>query len=167
MSKRKARAQRNYTEAGNSNVLYHYTCVEHLKAIVSSGYLKLTSSEILMPDGTIETELRNKTFHPVVWLTDLASAENMGLVGSEYDKKAVRFTIRKRSYMKKWSEWEPQKEMKSKWKEAFVYNKNWESWHISEQIIPFEDILKVENILDGTVYFEQRNGAIKVFNFPM
>lgn len=143
------------TSTGSTEVLYHYSCKERLFEILSSGYLKLTCSDIIMPDGTQRTELKAAAYHPVVWLTDSLSAENMGLDGSAYNKKAIRFTVRKTADMKKWSEWEPQKEMNARWKSAYRKNRNWSSWYVSEQAIPLADVLKIENVLDGTIYLDR------------
>ena len=140
---------------GTTEVLYHYTCLEHLPKILISGYLKLTCSDIIMPDGTQETELKAAAYHPVVWLTDSLSAENMSLDGSVYNKKAIRFTVRKTADMKKWTKWEPQKEMDREWKMNYCERSNWDSWYVSEQIIPLADVLKIENVLDGTIYLDR------------
>lgn len=156
-----------YDATQDVKILYHYTSVEQLPWIGYSGYLKLTSSDLIMPDETIETELKNKVYRPVVWLTDSLSAEKMGLDGSLYNKKAVRITIQGKPDIVKWEYWEPIKEMKPEWKRAYCKDRNWKSWYVSEQIITFEDILKVENILDGTIYFERVDGKITVYNFPL
>lgn len=83
-----------------NNVLFHYTCMYHLPAIFSSGYLKLTDSNLIAPDGTWETELRSKAFKPVVWLTDSESPENLGLEGSAKDKYEVKITVARKDSMK-------------------------------------------------------------------
>lgn len=145
------------TSTGSTEVLYHYSCKERLFEILSSGYLKLTCSDIIMPDGTLEAELKAAAYHPVVWLTDSLSAEKMGLDGCAYNKKAIRFTVRKTADMEKWTEWEPQWEMRHEWKQAYCKGLNWKSWYISEKAILFDDILKVENLVDGTVYFERED----------
>lgn len=166
MSKRKDRAARirkenNMTEATvrlevpfTGEVLYHYTCVEHLPSIFNNGYLKLTCSDLIAPDGTLETELRCAAFKPVVWLTDSLSPKHMGLDGSVFDKKAIRITVIKKDYMKRWSTWEPLKLMKRRWRDAYCKKMNWLSWYVSEEEITFSDILKIENCNDGTVYYE-------------
>ena len=53
------------TSTGSTEVLYHYSCKERLFEILSSGYLKLTCSDIIMPDGTLEAELKAAAYHPV------------------------------------------------------------------------------------------------------
>ena len=165
MSKRKDRAARNRNHSVNSNmgnkrispvseVLYHYTCVYHLPAIFSTGYLKLTDSNLIAPDGTWETELRSKAYKPVVWLTDSESPDRLGLDGSGAEKKEVKITVARKHYMKYWRAWEPQKEMPKWWKAAFTDGYNASSWYVSERAISFRDILKIENRYDGTVYYE-------------
>lgn len=170
MSKRKDRVAKNRNNSVNgsmertksrfpSGVLYHYTCVYHLPAIFSAGYLKLTDSNLIAPDGTIETELRSKTYKPVVWLTDSESPDRLGLDGSAADKKEVTITVARKPYMKYWKSWEPQKEMPKWWKESFTKGYNVSSWYVSERVISFRDILKIENRYDGTVYYEAVNLA--------
>ena len=170
MSKRKDRAARTRNNSvinsmerteipSSSGVLYHYTCVYHLSAIFSTGYLKLTDSNLIAPDGTWETELRSKSYKPVVWLTDSESPDRLGLDGSAADKKEVKITVARKPYMKYWKAWEPQREMPKWWKEAFTSGYHASSWYVSERVIPFDDILKIENRYDGTVYYESERLA--------
>lgn len=166
MSKRKDRAakirkENNITEAivrlevpFTGEVLYHYTCAYHLSAIFSSGYLKLTSSDIIPPDGTLETEMKAKVYKPVVWLTDSKEPIGQGLEGSAADKKEIKITVAKKDYMEPWTSWKPQKKMPNWWKKAYCKKQNPSSWYVSEEIVPFTDILKIENRYDGTVYYE-------------
>lgn len=139
-----------------NNVLFHYTCTCHLTAIFQSGFLKLTDSNLIAPDGTWETEFRSRTYKPVVWLTDDNSPENQGLSDL---KKEIKITVARRDYMKYWKTWKPRKEMPTWWRKAFCRGMNESSWYVSEQIIPFSDILKIENRLDGTVYYEAEKEA--------
>lgn len=71
MSKRKDKALRiiqMVSRAGkqgtgfNGAVLYHYTSFYYLPKILASGYLKLTESNLIAPDGTWETELKSKKY---------------------------------------------------------------------------------------------------------
>ena len=91
MSKRKIRVTRE------NNVLYHFTSVYHAIAIVDSGYLKLTESNLVSPDGTWQTELKSKNYKPVVWLTDSEVPEGLGLSSCPM-KKRVRITVAKTGY---------------------------------------------------------------------
>lgn len=170
MSKRKDRVARNRNNLVNSSmertkktsfseVLYHYTCVYHLPAIFSTGYLKLTDSNLIAPDGTWETELRSKSYKPVVWLTDSESPDRLGLDSSAADKKEVKITVARKPYMKYWRVWEPQREMPKWWRDAFTSGYNASSWYVSERVIPFGDILKIENRYDGIVYYESEKLA--------
>ena len=134
-------------------VLYHFTCKEHLEEILSSQYLKLTDSNIITPDGTLETERRSQAYKPVVWLTDSEYSNNIGLEGSVVDKTEIKITVLKKDYMVRWEDWGPQKEMEKAWRRRFCRNQKISSWYISEQIIPFSDILRIENRYDGTVYY--------------
>lgn len=142
-----------------NNVLFHYTCKEHLPKILKAGYLKLTDSCIIPPDGTLETELRCRAYKPVVWLTDSDCPDHLGLAGSCFDKTEIKITVARRSSMKYWKCWKPQKEMPKWWKDAFCKGMNCTSWYVSEEIIPLSSILKIENRYDGTVYYEAEKAA--------
>lgn len=78
-------SKRKITVTRENNVLYHFTSVYHAIAIVDSGYLKLTESNLVSPDGTWQTELKSKNYKPVVWLTDSKVPEGLGL--SSYPMK--------------------------------------------------------------------------------
>jgi len=143
-------------KAMTNSVLFHYTCIYHLPAILQSGFLKLTDSNLIAPDGTLETELRSKSYKPVVWLTDSNSPEKMGLNDI---KMEVKITVARRDYMKYWKAWEPRKEMPLWWRKTFCQGMNVSSWYVSERVVPFSDILKIENRYDGTVYYEAEERA--------
>lgn len=156
MSNRKARAMRHFVK--DETVLYHYTSKEHVEKIMSDGFLKLTCSNVLMPDGTAAKEKLCAEYKPVVWLTDSLSSKDMGVDGSFFDKTEIRIIVKKKDSMIKWSDWEPQKTMNTKWKNDLCRNCNWESWYISEEPVQMEDILKIENLTTKkTIYQAEKN----------
>jgi len=87
--------------------IYHFTCPYLLPSILKSGYLTLTDSNF---------SFERAGMFPVVWLTDLPKPDNMGLLfdsnmPDDLNKTHIRFTIRKRPYMKRWDEWSVSKGM--------------------------------------------------------
>lgn len=139
-------------------VLFHYTCKFHLPEIFKSGYLKLTDSNLIPPDGTLLTEIASKKYKPVVWLTDSDATDGHGLDGSMYDKTEIRIIIKRNPTMKWWRAWAKQNHMNKEWMKIFTDGYNSSSWYISQEIIPLKEIVRIENRYDGTVYYE--NGAI-------
>ena len=53
-----------------SKVFYHFTCSYLLNAIMESGYINLTASNFSLEEKK----------YPVVWLTDLPTPDNHGLL---------------------------------------------------------------------------------------
>ena len=141
-----------------NDVLYHYTSIYHAIKIAESGYLKLTDSNLVAPDGTWETELRSREYKPVVWLTDSKVPEGLGLSSCPM-KKRIRITVVKRDTMKYWKAWEPQKHMTRWWRESLCKNEKPSSWYVSEEIVPWLDVLKMEDLETGTIYYDAQETA--------
>jgi len=134
-------------------ILYHYTCQYHLPAILKSRYLSLTESNFSFEKAGL---------YPVVWLTDLPMPDNMGLlfdtnIPDNLNKTHIRVTIKKKPYMKKWDEWSDLKGMDKQQKQFIITSASaedtYKSWYISEQIIPINDVMIIENIVTGEVYY--------------
>jgi len=131
--------------------LYHFTCEAFLHEILSTRYLKLSTSNF---------DLNNPGLHPVVWLTSSPCPANMGLLfrddmPDELNKTHVRITIRKKPYMKLWLDWCKGKGMDEKLRQILIATAKAEethkTWYVSPQIIPNNDILLVENLKTGEI----------------
>jgi hypothetical protein len=75
-----------------NKVLYHFTSLYNLQAIIKTRYLTLTD---------INFSFEKAGMYPVVWLTDSPIPENMGLLfdadmPDDLNKTHIRFTIRKK-----------------------------------------------------------------------
>ena len=136
-------------------ILYHYTCQYNLPAILKSRYLSLTESNFSFEKAGL---------YPVVWLTDLPTPDNMGLlfdtnIPDDLNKTHIRFTINKKSYMKKWDEWSDLKGMDKSQKQFLIGSagaeNTYKSWYVSEQIIPINDVIIIENIVTGKIYYKK------------
>jgi len=138
-----------------SEVIYHFTCTAFIGEILSTRYLKLTTSNF---------SLENHSLFPVVWLTSNPNPDNMGLLfrddmPDDLNKTHIRLTIRKKSYMKLWLDWCKEKGMDEELKQLLISTANAEethqTWYVSQQIIPINDILVIENLNTETVYYRK------------
>jgi len=73
-------------------VLYHFTCQYNLSAILHKRYLSLSDSNF---------SFEKVELYPVVWLTNLLTPDNMGLlfdmnIPADLNKTHIRFTIKKK-----------------------------------------------------------------------
>ena len=130
----------------SQEVIYHFTSLKNIALILRSGHLAPSGSNLNIAKGNVN----------IVWLTSAPSPENHGLggcKGATLDKKTIRITIKFRPHFESWDEWSDKKGIKAGWKEAFIAldnsEKTYKTWYISEQIIPFDDFIKIENILTG------------------
>ena len=134
-----------------SKVFYHFTCSHLLPAIMQSGFLNLTASNFSFEQKQ----------YPVVWLTDLPTPDNHGLlfdanIPDVLNKTHIRFTIRNRPYIKQWDAWSDAKGMDKQQKQALITTASaedtYKSWYVSEQIIPLsKDAICVENLATGQI----------------
>jgi len=130
-------------------VYYHFTCSYLLPAIMQSGFLNLTASNF-----SFEQKL-----YPVVWLTNLPTPDNHGLlfdcnIPDDLNKTHIRFSIRKRPYIKHWDAWSDEKGMDKQLKQTLIHSASaedtYQSWYISEQIVPItKDVICIENLATG------------------
>jgi epoxyqueuosine reductase QueG len=137
--------------------LYHFTCSAFLNEIFVSRYLKLSTSNL---------RLDKLDMFPVVWLTDSPNPENMGLLFQDdmpdfLNKTLVRFTLRKKPYMKQWIEWSEEKGIDESTKQVLIATasakETYNTWYVSEQIIPFNDVMLVENLKTNEVYYRKED----------
>lgn len=138
-----------------NDTLYHYTCSFLLPAILNSEYLALTESNFSFEKAGL---------FPVVWLTDSPMPDNMGLLfdagmPDDLNKTHIRFTLSKRPYMKRWDEWSDANGMDSQQKQALIAaasaKSTYNSWYVSEQAIPLDDVQVIENMKTGkTLYMK-------------
>lgn len=136
-----------------TEVLYHFTCSYALSSIMKSRFLTLTESNF---------SFEKAGMFPVVWLTDSPEPDNMGLLfdpgmPDDLNKTHIRFTIRKKRFMQRWDEWSDSKGMDKLQKQYLISSASAEdtymSWYVSEQIIPINDVITIENIATGNVLY--------------
>lgn len=130
------------------DMLYHFTSPMHLTAILQSGRLALSDSNLNIKSGGCG----------VVWLTSSPAPENHGLrfddaIPAELDKTKIRITLRYQTSFKQWDEWSEKKGMDKGYKEVLIgtahAEETYKTWYVSEREIPLEDILKIENLATG------------------
>lgn len=133
------------------DVLYHFTSPIHLSAILQSGYLALSESNLNIGEGNCG----------VVWLTTSPDPINHGLkfddaIFAEFDKTRIRITVRYKPSFKLWDEWSDKKGMDNAYKEIIIATahaeETYKTWYISERKISFDDILKIENLATGEIF---------------
>ena len=132
-----------------NKLLYHYTAKFHLASILKSKCLTLTESNL---------RYHVEMYKPVVWLTnDANSALGLGLESSMVDKSEIKVTVKFLPHFKYWKVWSRKNKIDSKWANGLEKGNNANSWWISEKIITFDDILKIENVKTGEVYYQGNN----------
>ena len=159
-----------------NNVLYHYTSKFQLPLILKDGYLKLSESHLkpLTPKENQQIEQGNysslnkdaeELYKPVVWLTNDSQPLNMGLDGSVFNKKEIKLTLKMREHYDKWDIWSNKNRADKKWVEVLQRGKNFDSWYISETVIPItsDEIIRIENTVTGEVFIDI-NAGIKTYN---
>lgn len=135
-------------------ILYHFTSGYHLEKILESGYLKLTESNLQLTkdwDIVAYNQGKQKLYKPVVWLTDKAEedAVGMGLESSKVDKTSIRIAIKKQPYHKKWSKWRREQGMDTAWAKEMERGRAPKTWWVSEITIGVKDFLEVVDMRTG------------------
>ena len=134
----------------NPDILYHFTSPIGLSAILRSGHIALTESNLNIREGNCG----------VVWLTSTPDPKNHGLrfadaIPAELDKTSIRISLPYKKPFKNWDEWSDAKGMDEGYKEVLIAVANAEetymTWYISEAEIPIDDFLKVENMATGEI----------------
>jgi hypothetical protein len=150
----------------NTQYLYHYTSSFHLPMILSTGYLKLTESNLKEPKNTrIEYGIvvdDTMNYKPVVWLSDCKIPYGLGLDGSAVNKSEIRITIPKKEHYQYWLGWANRNRVNKKWQNVFISSTpNYKSWYVSEKIILLDDFLLIENTITGELIWSKEKGLIK------
>ena len=136
-------------------VLYHYTSEIHLPAILRSGHLRLTDSNIGF-DGSGPK---------VVWLTTTTDPGGNGLDGG-FDKGAVRLTIDASGLpVHHWPTWSFEQGIEGFWYDALdsAGGGGSENWWVCTREIPLDRVLTIE--VNGVPYKDWgtgRHGSLAV-----
>lgn len=139
----------------SKDIIYHFTCKFLLPAILQKRYLSLTTSNF---------SIEKLNMFPVVWLTTSPTPENMGLLFENnmpdyLNKTHIRIKIRKKPYMKLWDEWSDEKGMDKRLKKMMIESASaedaYKTWYISEKIITINEIIVIENLKTGEVYYKK------------
>lgn len=97
-------------------ILYHFTSLHHLPAILRLGILTTTESNV--------SPMRAHAGPDVVWLTkdeDPAAGDLEWASLSVWDKTEVRFTVDlNRRNAKEWLSWSTERGMKKYWRDALI-----------------------------------------------
>jgi len=154
-----------------NEVIYHFTSKYHLPLILKDGFLKLTESQLRPPTAEESRQIKQgdyssldkkagDLYKPVVWLTNNSQPSNMGLDGSVFDKKEIRFTLKAREHYEKWDIWGKKNRIDIKWAEALQRGKDSDSWYISEKVISLtgDEVIRIENIVTGEVFIDVEAG---------
>jgi hypothetical protein len=133
---------------GPPEVLYHFTCLEHLGSILSARSLKLVESNI---DPIVE-----HAGPDVVWLTSTGDVKNgHGLEAvrgsSGADKFAVRFTVKSGPHCERWKDFSSRHGIKSKWFKTLDSTGGGTSflWYVSTTAVPSSDWLEIRLMKEG------------------
>jgi uncharacterized protein YdhG (YjbR/CyaY superfamily) len=147
-------------------VLYHLTSSVHLTAILQSGYIALSESNLGTREGNRD----------VVWLTSSPEPENHGLkfddsIPAELDKTRIRLTVRNKPLFKLWDEWSNKKGMDKEYKEVLIATaraeETYNTWYVSEREIPISDIIEIRNLATGqTTSVENALKALSAVKTP-
>jgi uncharacterized protein YdhG (YjbR/CyaY superfamily) len=128
--------------------IYHFTSPAGLAAILRSGCISLSESNLNIREGNCG----------VVWLTSSPNPANHGLkfdnsIPAQYDKTSIRISLPHKETYKQWHEWGRSKGMDEDYMAALIHSANagetYTSWYISETEIPIGDILSIEDAATG------------------
>lgn len=138
-------------------VLYHFTSLFHLNRILTSKWITTTESNLTFSQSVS---------HRVVWMTDLSTPNNHGLLfqdamPDELNKTFYRISIRWNNHFCPWDKWSEEKGIKPETKQAIIETAGaydtYKSWYVSERNIPINDWVTVEDVRTGKVLFRWEN----------
>lgn len=136
-------------------ILYHFTCQENLSDILVDGFLE--------PSESLISRNKEHAGPDVVWLTSSPSlprvggedaANRMDLVGSQFDKTAIRFTVRlhKRSVFR-WRKWAESRGIERSWADTIASSGvNTKSWWVVEGRVLREQWTEIRDMRTDQVY---------------
>ncbi|MEO1815520.1 MAG: hypothetical protein ABGU93_08030 [Acetobacterium sp.] len=140
--------------------LYHYTSRYQAEQIIEAGYLELTPSNLIKPtdlrtvryeDGNYGTVSEiSDPVKPVVWMTDSLDGSEEYTKNPEL-KQRIRISIPMKESYKFWVVWAKKNRMNKQWFKDFTQNSRYGTWYISEDAIPLEDVLMIEDLTTGEV----------------
>lgn len=139
--------------------LYHFTSLESYVKIAESGYIDVSSSNLLPPDrATMEIRSRsdgsfyywdkNSEYKPVVWLTtsEFADPQEQGLSPA---KCVIRLAVNYNALEYcKWSSFADENNMDKAWRASLEKGRAPETWYIRASRIPYSEI--VESVMIET-----------------
>jgi len=143
--------------SAHPEVIYHFTSLFHLNRILTSKWITTTESNLTVSEFVSPR---------VVWMTDLSTPNNHGLLfqdtmPDELNKTFYRISIRWNNHFKLWDEWSDEKGIDPEIKHAMIESagaqETYKSWYISESIIPVNDWLTIEDVGTGKVLFKWEN----------
>ena len=132
--------------------LYHYTSLEQYVRIADSGFIMLSSSNLLPPDPA-SAEIRkypdgrgfyywdkNMDYKNVVWLTSMEEPDPEAL-GLTPRKCAIRLTVEYNplTYIP-WKKYADINHMNKKWRRTFENGRSPETWYVRCSQLPYEEI---------------------------
>ncbi|ALN14363.1 hypothetical protein [Acidipropionibacterium acidipropionici] len=127
-------------------ILHHFTCVEHLDAILADRVLHTTESNV--------SQRHEHAGPDVVWLTTRETADGgLGLQGSRADKGAVRITVRLDTRrVSRWREWARAHGSSEGWIRTLAQTGGGSSsWRVTERPIQSEEWVEVRNVRTGEI----------------
>lgn len=140
-------------------LVYHYTCLEHLREILADGYLKPSPSDLKRPvnlrmvkdnQGRDSVISDTDDYRPVVWAYDKLDFDNIlsatgldrwkGKVGSSVDKSEVCIVM-DGSGFSHWLTWARKNFISEKWlREMFTDGTDYRHWYIHEGPVYLKDV---------------------------
>lgn len=146
--------------------LYHYTNIINMRDILASSKLALTPSNLKEPTdlhvgidafGRRAYVSDTDKYKPVVWLTDSQSPAGHGLemqnAHSLTLKTRIRFVLEKKPDYYVWNAWATRNRMNKSYRRRLTNGMDYLSWYVCEHEIPLSDVLRVEDVVTGEIYY--------------
>lgn len=137
------KASRGKRERRSPRVLYHFTSEHHLPLIRQAGFIRTTESNLSFIEEHVGAD--------VVWLLDQPDPHDAphGLVGSVFDKRAVRITVQVNA--ERWTDWVKRQPRYDAQQAAILVRTGGgpeaaSHWWVTEQAIPRENWLEVARL---------------------